>query len=271
MKKLKKWLATGLIGLFLMLGCGHFAGKRGYDYNFNSIHKSIHVLKDIQDSIIIYHCKVTFKEDLPPSEFQGVGFTLDGKYIITPTHVVGIPESAAIRTPIGIWAVPATAEKMEIWIEKEGLQNFLEMPCRIPLQCKRGPGDVSILWAENETFDVLPTEVGDSDKIEVGQVVLTTTYPHWAGRGFDRATIMNLSAWKIPKETDLKNENLFMIDEAGIRGDSGSPVFALQNGKLKLIGTIDATWYPSIPVGGILKINHILKHAEKLVSEVETQ
>jgi len=270
MRKLRKWLATGLIGLFLMLGCGHFAGKRGYDYDFGSIHKSIHVLKNIQDSIITYYCKATFEENVPPLELQGVGFSLDGKYIITPAHIVEIPTARNIMSPMGPWAVPVTTTKMEYWIVKEGLWNFLETPCRIPLQCKMGPGDVAILWAENETFDILPVGIGDSDKIQIGQVVLTTTYPRWIGKGFDRATIMSISSWRVPKTTELKNENLFLVDEHSIAGDSGSPVFVLQNGKFKLIGVADAAW-PNIPVGGILKINHILKHANKLIAETEVQ
>ncbi len=166
----------------------------------------------------------------PPGKFLGTGFVVDnGRYVVTNAHV--IPQLMVVEK----------LEHLAIFI---GHGKHPEVRKAV-LLIKSLEHDLAILKIEGEPLPVL--HLGDSERVREGQSIAFTGFPIGAVLGLfpvtHRGIISAITPIAIPSQSSgqLNPElikrlrapfDVFQLDATAYPGNSGSPVFDPETGKV---------------------------------------
>lgn len=115
--------------------------------------------------------------------------------------------------------------------------------------------DIAYLKGE-ETKNYNRIRIGDSSGLELGDVVYAIGYPLSAGEIVTRGIVAGQFGPEIFKDD-------FLIDAPTSPGSSGSPVFAIHDNELELVGIHHSAIMRGNDLGFVIPINNIKKYLEE--------
>jgi S1-C subfamily serine protease len=116
---------------------------------------------------------------------------------------------------------------------------------------------------KSSTLDVMNAKVGDSDKIQVNDLVYAYGYPLATGNSVTKG-IISCTYHQEPRSFDKSeryNEQ-FLFTSPISPGNSGGPVFAVKQGELYLVGITVASYVRGQNMNIAIKINDIVERIE---------
>ncbi|XOA43038.1 MAG: S1 family peptidase [Candidatus Nealsonbacteria bacterium] len=193
------------------------------------------MLKDnitkIKNSIVA----VGFRPDKNKVTIIGSGFAVsnDGK-ILTAAHLYNKLKPEQIESFVGM----AMTRR-----EENGLEYYTWLPLK--LVKKENRNDIALLQMKDYNKTLLkPLELGDSEKIEVGEEAYFIGFPYAArliNDGFGITLITNKTIISNIKREGIDPNhprNWFIVDAISNPGNSGSPLIKMENNKVIGIMTI---------------------------------
>ncbi len=190
-------------------------------------------IKEVRDSIVA----IGFSAAPNQITITGSGFCVssDGK-ILTAAHVYN-------QTP-----PPFRAQLMAMVMVKQepnGLEHYGWLPAK--LDKKEDKDDVALFRIENFQDTLLkPLELGDSEKVEVGQEAYFVGFPYAANlinEGLGITLIVNRTIISNVKQDGLNPvhpRNWFVVDAISNPGNSGCPLIDMETNKV--IGVMGTTF-----------------------------
>ncbi|MEE9256797.1 MAG: serine protease [bacterium] len=224
-------------------------------------------LAQVVDSIVTLKTRTIFKAPdgvLVPSEMEGSGVVIGGRFVLTVEHVVA-QGKLLVQTPFGI--VEPKVEKVEerTFIEWKGEEYPLN------LLYTNHSADVVLFELPPEVRPPsYPYSLGDSDDLKVGNFIYVIGNPMNLGVNVREGIVSALTAPRQVSSIDAKGENAFMVSNGLIPGDSGTPVLAIRDGRYELVGLSQGTFIGNTRLGWVIRINvirNLLRDAEALPNE----
>ena len=217
------------------------------------------------------HTTTTLK---PPEGQEGEGqktsilgnaFAISKRRFLTANHLAVIDSYPPVYTSRGSFTVFITSEeklKEESWLV---LDNGSRIPAKIIYN------DEELDFAILETKDDMPApaySIGDSDNFHLLDQIFMIS-DTWLGQYIKPGYIMQLNF--VEKDKDLKitdcNNDMFGIYLSCQEGNSGSPLFMMQDDQIKVVGLVCRG--NLIDSGAGVKINSIMDSFNNWQNEKE--
>jgi hypothetical protein len=211
-----------------------------YDFN-NSLFIDTRSLNWVMDAIVTIQTRTLFEGFRSSEPFikvsRGTG-VVSGRYVLTLNHVV-TQDSLEVRTPFGAVRVPLEKPKETTYLVSENREIALKEVLRDPNL------DIALFEIPQDDLALpsLPCPVGNSNDLSVGNFLYVV------GNAVVR-------------------DNLFIISNGVVPGDSGGPVLGLRDGVPELVGLVQGT-LGSTRIGWAVKINPILESLSKHLGKRE--
>ncbi|MDR1478182.1 MAG: trypsin-like peptidase domain-containing protein [Planctomycetaceae bacterium] len=177
-------------------------------------------------------------------EDSGSGFIvqIDGKnYIITNQHVVGGVdlESIVVHTIDRRMLTPK-----QIYMNNEFDLAVIEMDAKL-----------------------VPSDIGDSDRVRTGDLILTIGSPYGLERSVTMGIVSATSRRKIPASNgQAPSCEFFQIDAATNPGNSGGPVLNIKGEVVGIVTAIATTGGGSEGIAFAIPINSVLRIAKQIAN-----
>lgn len=182
---------------------------------------------------------------------EGTGIVLGHGFILTVAHSLS-QDKVKVMTPAGPVEMPAP--------DKVSEKTFLEWqgksyPLKLILKDKKH--DVALLKVpKNLDLPSFPFPIGDSDELQVGNFVYVIGNPLNSGVNVREGIVSALSPPPDISATAPADVDAFMLSNGLVPGDSGTPVVAIRDGKLELVGISHAT-IGTTRIGWAIRINSV--------------
>jgi serine protease Do len=122
--------------------------------------------------------------------------------------------------------------------------------------------DLALLETDEE---LLPVDIGDSDKVHVGEFILAVGSPYGLERSVTMGIVSATSRRKIPASGGQSPScEFFQIDAATNPGNSGGPVLNIKGEVIGVITAIATTGGGSEGIAFAIPINDVLRVAEQI-------
>lgn len=181
------------------------------------------------------------------------GGIIIGKYILTVAHVV-MQENLVVTSPFGYIEVPAKKLGDKTVALLDGAKIVLTA-----VYLKKEDDLAIFKLPDGISVSPFPYEIGNSDDLEIGNAVYLVGNPLGVGINVRPGMV---SATEAPKETegvDGKSKNFFVLSGGLYKGDSGSPIIAIRDGKFELVGIAEGVFSGSSQLGFAIRINVVKK------------
>jgi S1-C subfamily serine protease len=243
--------------LLFLTACISVPNYVTYDnaYDFNNIMVRDHSIARMAASVVQFETITHFKH-MEGGDFDhkmiGSGVVLDGKYILTVEHVVGV-HKYTIQSPFGSIEMPGwTVEKRETTL----VLGEKRLPMRVLYRNQKQ--DVALLeLPDGVDIPSFPYKIGSSADLRVGNFVYILGYPGNSGLNIRQGIVSALSAPKQIEQINAIGKNAFMLSNGVMPGDSGTPVVAIRDGRYEIVGVVQGVFKGSIKLGWAIKIDVI--------------
>jgi S1-C subfamily serine protease len=213
-----------------------------YDFS-NSMVASKNPLYRVIDSIVTIETETVF-ETYRTSErvvrvSKGIG-VVAGAYVLTLNHVV-TQDDLLMESPLGPITFPA---------QKIGeTRHLVSQDERLILrEILRNPElDIALFEMPENTLNLpsLPCPVGNSDELTVGTFLYIVGNPFNSGINMREGIVSSLKGLDGVDMPSTTRDDLFVISNGVVPGDSGAPVFGLRDGVPELVGLVQGTLGPT--------------------------
>ena len=227
--------------------------------DYEKIRKSVYCIKNVTTYEYRYKDpKDPEKEKIQRSEEAawGTGFVYSQKngyyYLITNYHVANMPE----YTPKG-------KKVKAMWYIVDNIydQNTKD---DIPLEYVGGKNDMDVaILKTKHPLNVYPYAIGDSSELKEGHVVFVEGYPLGETKATVDGIVSNMNPRKFEMGGGITTNYDILLDVSVNPGNSGSPVFALRDGRFEWVGLVHASYYAE-GMKLAIKINEIKKFLKKV-------
>ncbi|MGB2828562.1 MAG: serine protease [Dehalococcoidales bacterium] len=253
-----------ILFVFFSVGCASHNVKQDKTHCFHEL------LTQAAKSVYTIYTAATLK----PSEGQegegqtssiiGNAFAIGKRRLLTANHLAVI-DNYIVYTPYGVMALPITSEdklKEESWL-------ILDNGSRIPAKVIYNDGELDFAILETKDDISIPVySIGNSDEFSLlDQIFMISNMA--SGQCIKPGYIMQLSS--VIKDEDLKiteyNNDMFGIYLSCQQGNSGSPLFIMQDNQLKIVGLVSLGNLIDSGVG--VKINSIMDSFNNWQNEKE--
>ena len=240
MKKLTIKTISILFALIFIVGCSNKIPvfETGIKQDLTSV---IHTIKT---SLIIDKEKVSL---------SATSFHIGNGYILTCTHGIKIT-SRTIRTPFGFMEVPVKGIDYKYRINDKEIKLVGEVE------------DISLLYSP----DIIGSPMvifQNSDYLKLGDKLMLIGNSNMDGINIKTGIVsilrLNKSILGLLPETAPES---FVITNPTNNGDSGGPVFVIENGSYYFIGMVYGLWKGVDGYGYVIKSNYILGIIKKIKS-----
>ncbi|MEK7566579.1 MAG: S1C family serine protease [Patescibacteria group bacterium] len=213
----------------------------------------------VKNSVVRLENTTEFKgsDGRPVSNTRIGGGVILGKYVLTVAHV-SVQDALKIpMPPFGSIAIPARKISEKTFAVLDGVKVLLTA-----VHIKR-EDDIAIFKLPDDiSVGAFPYEIGDSDDLEIGNMVYVVGNPLNMGVNVRQGIV---SAVEAPKETegvDGKSKNFFMLSSGVYGGDSGTPVIAVRDGRFELVGISEGVFGSADQLGFAIRINVVKRIVE---------
>ena len=243
--------------LVFLMGCAMLPNSVRFDnqYDYGTSMVVHHDLASLKSSIATFETVTHFVNEEDPkikSEHKmiGMGTVVNGKYILTVEHVVGV-DGYYLRGPFGRMKMPG-------WTVEKRVTTLLAHGERVPLKVlyRNKKLDLALMeLPEGITATSFPGKLGDSDDLYVGNFIYLVGNPALGGLNVRQGIVSALQAPAGVSEVNSVAEHTFMISNGLVSGDSGTPVVAIRDGKYEIVGLAQGVFYSSNKLGWAIRIN----------------
>jgi S1-C subfamily serine protease len=236
-----------------------------YDFN-NSLFIDTRSLNWVMDAIVTIQTRTLFEGFRSSEPFikvsRGTG-VVSGRYVLTLNHVV-TQDSLEVRTPFGAVRVPLEKLKETTYLVSENREIALKEVLRDPNL------DIALFEIPQDDLALpsLPCPVGNSNDLSVGNFLYVVGNPFNSGINVREGIVSSLLGLEGVEEIAVVRDNLFIISNGVVPGDSGGPVLGLRDGVPELVGLVQGT-LGSTRIGWAVKINPILESLSKHLGKRE--
>lgn len=260
---MRKLVFLFILTLILLIGCVslQYIDKK-YDYNYSMVEKGINLIRKVEASTYSLEIRgiVSAEGAIFLHVHKAIAFSLDGKHLVVLKHTVDLPKQLVF--PPFPFPIPVEEVEKHVFLDDKELKVI------------SNDSDIALVYDdEGREFNILPIEVGDSDELEMGMVLVSVRTPAMLGFGISRGVVSNLQGYNLLKE-DKSGEDprhVFMLTSPTNPGDSGCPVFTLRDGKPELIGIVQGKINPLEEVGWAIKINYVIEQIKDLLRLKESE
>ncbi|NIQ38952.1 MAG: hypothetical protein GTN81_10235 [Proteobacteria bacterium] len=226
-----------------------------YDFS-NSLVVNKNLLYRVIDSIVTIETETVF-ETYRTSErvvkvSEGIG-VVAGAYVLTLNHVV-TQDDLQMESPLGPITFPARRIDKTSYLVSEDERLILREILR------NQELDIALFEMPENTLNLpsLPCPVGNSDELAVGSFLYIVGNPFSSGINMREGIVSSLEGLVGVDTPSTERDDLFVISNGVLPGDSGAPVFGLRDGVPELVGLVQGT-LDSTRIGWAVKINPILR------------
>ena len=263
-------LALGCLLGLVVAGCTPWF-TAGIDGKYDNSHIYAESLDGLLDEVIksIYRIETStrfrVKQNIGTLKVAGMAFSLDEKHLLTAKHVTSI-DTYQVQTPFGLMHFPllpeAKIEESTAIVFDDGSRIQAKVIYRDPEM------DFAVLEVERK-LNAPGYPVGNSEDFRIANLVILPSY-FQTGLNIRIGYITQLDyiRYGIKGEVANLNKDIFGISTVVSRGDSGSPILLLRDGKIELGGLVSFILLSARGLGYGLKINPIM---DKLKIQQENQ
>ncbi|NIO05479.1 MAG: trypsin-like serine protease [Proteobacteria bacterium] len=226
-----------------------------YDYN-NSLFANGRLLNQVSNWIVTLETETLFEtsQTLQPVMENSTGLGLiAGRFVITLDHVV-TQNTLEMPTPFGRVSLPSKKLEEKTFLVYQNRKLFLKTVLRDP--------ELDIALFEIPPNDLnltsIPFPVGDSSELSLGTFVYIVGNPFNSGINVREGIVSSLLGMEGLEQMPTKRDDIFMISNGVVPGDSGAPALALRDGVPELVGIVQGT-LGSSRIGWAVKINPIMR------------
>ena len=234
---------------FCLVSCAYTGTHFKSDYDVSQIEQA-------REGLLIINTVGILKMkngDLATKKIRAVAFPIGDGYILALKHCVKMEDGLLVRSAFGVLRIPAKLIKQDTFVREEKLELI-------------GMKDDICLLRSKKLLEAYPFPFGDSDKVRVGDKVLSVGFSFAKDFNVKDGVISTLNAnsdYFRADDDSGKPTDMFMHSSPVNGGDSGSPLFAIRNGKLEIIGLTNAMLRGN-GMGFALKSNYVLKTVEQI-------
>jgi S1-C subfamily serine protease len=218
------------------------------------------------DSPVILQTKTLFETNFSSkpvaTESRGIRLVI-GRHVLTLNHVV-TQYGLEYVTPVGVVLLPS------IKIEEKTYLAFRDQKLMLKDLLRDRELDIALfeIPANGLNLPLLSCPLGNSDELTVGTFLYVVGNPFNSGVNVREGIVSSLVGPEGISEISARRDELFMISNGVVPGDSGGPVLALRDGVPELVGIVQGT-LGSTRIGWAIKINPITRQLSKYLDQDE--
>lgn len=227
-----------------------------YDYNTFLLNGSGDDFEHIFHSLFVLKTKTEFRTldgQVHHLNGQTTGIVLFERYVLTVNHGVSAYE-LVLESPLTKVVIPASRTKQD---------TFIVVDRRIyPLHSLLRDRDADIALfrlPDGLRLPSFPYRMGNSDELKIGNHIYVAGNPMNIGFNVREGIVSGLKGPEAIKAINFNVANTFMVSNGVNKGDSGTPVVAIRDGKFELVGITQGTIENGQRLGWVLRINEVMK------------